>query len=193
MATAYIVPSNSRAMKITPGEFLSAELERLGLKRSDLAEKMGVRWPTVDRWTKDDGFTAKNRMAVAAALRLQSDHFEQPAHTVEHQLKCDEQREKFFASDLAPKDLTQEERDSLLSVQIPLDREPTPHFYAAFLYLLRGQLVTSKFDAELKENEGLARRAASKIEAISKQTAKKKREHRKPSTKKRPSKALPHS
>jgi transcriptional regulator with XRE-family HTH domain len=192
MATAYIVPSNSQAMKITPGEFLSAELERLGLKRSDLAEKMGVRWPTVDRWTKDDGFTAKNRMAVAAALRLQSDHFEQPAHTVEHQLKCDEQREKFFASDLAPKDLTTEERASLVSVQIPLDREPTQHFYAAFLYLLRGQLVPSKFGAELRENESLARRAANKIEAISK-TAKKKHERRKPPAKKRPSKALPHS
>jgi transcriptional regulator with XRE-family HTH domain len=173
MAPAYIVPSDFSAMKLTPGEFLAAELDRLGMTRADLAKTIGVEWPTINRWVKNDGFTRKNRVAAAAALGLQPDHFEVPPATILHQLKCEEECRKFLASPLAPPDITDEEKAALASQQIPLDRDPTEHFYAGLLYLLRGRLLPSRFEAEVAENEALARRRDAKIESIQKDAAKK--------------------
>lgn len=168
MAPAYIVPSDLSAMKLTPGEFLAAEIERLGLKRADLARRVGVLWPTIDRWVKDEGFNEKNRVAAAAALGLQPDHFNVPSITIVHQLKCDEMRARFLASPLAPSDITDDEKAALASQQIPLDREPTEQFYAGLLYLLRGQLPASRFDSEVEENEALARQVAERVKAAKK-------------------------
>lgn len=185
MAPAYIVPSDLSAMKLTSGEFLAAELERLGMTRADLAKKVGVEWPTINRWVKDDGFTRKNRVAAAAALGLQPDHFEVPPVTILHQLKCQEMCQKFLASPLAPPDITDEEKASLASQQIPLDRDPTEHFYAGLLYLLRGQLAPNQFEEEVAENEALARRRDAKIESIKKGAAKREQERQKSKAKPR--------
>jgi hypothetical protein len=166
MDVVYVVPSNFQKMTVTPGELLAAMLERQGLKRSDLAKLVNVNWPTVDRWVQNEGFSRKNRVNAAVALGLQPDTFEVPDLTIAHREKCADVLREFLSSPLAPKDVTEEERASLRSQQIPLHLQPTIYFFSGLLLLLRGQLDPANFEAEVAENEQLSRSVAQKKEEI---------------------------
>lgn len=166
MDVVYVVPSNFPRMTVTPGELLAAELEQRGIKRSDLAKLLHVNWPTVDRWVKNEGFSRKNRVNAALALKLQADHFEVPDQTLAHQAMCADVLQRFLDSPLAPKNITDEEKASLQSQQIPLHSQPTIHFYSGLLLLLRGQLDPANFRKEVEFNERLARAVSEKTEKI---------------------------
>lgn len=180
MDVVYVVPSNFPKMTVTPGELLAAELEQRGIKRSDLAKLLHVNWPTVDRWVKNEGFGRKNRVNAALALKLQADHFEVPDQTLTHQAVCADVLQQFLSSPLAPKNITDEEKASLQSQQIPLHSQPTIHFYSGLLLLLRGQLDPANFEEEVRLNERLARSVSEKQQAIQRiaQEAEKARQER---------------
>jgi hypothetical protein len=163
MDVVYVVPSNFAAMAQTPGAFLASELERIGMSRAELARLVDVNWPTVDRWVKGNGFSKKNRELAARAMGFQPDHFERPDYTSLHQELRERAIAEFLASELAPPDVTDEERVALHSQQLPLTRKPTRHFYMALLSLLRGHLDPADFATELDENEALAASVAAKL------------------------------
>lgn len=136
------------------------------MTRQQLAVQIGVRWPTVDRWTKDDGFNEKNQKLVAQALGLQHDYFRIPDTAIVHRLHCEQILRDFLSSPLASLDISDAEKAALSSLRVPLDRTPTQQFYLAMLMLLRGQLQTKDFERELKENEELHREKNAELTRI---------------------------
>lgn len=155
MAAAYFIRSSFAAMRMSPGEHLAAEIKRQGLTRQALAKLLGVQWPTIDRWTKDDGFNEKNQTSAALAMGLQWDHFRAVEPAVAHRLACEQALQRFLNSPIAPPDISEAEKATLASVRFPLDKVPTPQFYPAFILMLRGWLQEQDFERELKENEEL--------------------------------------
>ncbi len=166
MDVVYVITSSSLEMTVTPGDLLAAELARQGKTRADLAKDLGVNWPTVDRWIKNDGFAQKNRVNAALVMGLQPDAFEVPEHTVVHRLKCEEVLEAYLASPRALPEITEVEKATLRSVQIPLDSVPTELFYNGLLMLLRGYLTPADLAKELEFNEGLSRSVGEKMKQI---------------------------
>lgn len=146
----------------TPGHLLQQMLVERGLDKTALAEKLGVRYPTVLRWTKDDGFTHANRVKAARALGLPLSYFEKPDFSAIHEAKRQEALAEFFRSPLAA-GISDDERASLASLIVPLDRRPSVQFYAALIYLLRNHLEPQRFDQAVIENEQLAASAAEKL------------------------------
>lgn len=164
MDVLYVSHSNSSEMTQTLGEFLTAELQRLGMDKTELAARLKVKYPTVLRWTKDrGGFTRANRSAAAQAMGLAADHFERPDLAARHEANCKAALEAFLASPLATQ-VSDAERASIAAFKPPIGQDPTPLFYAGALNLVRGLIPSESFADELAENEALARSVVEKLE-----------------------------
>lgn len=163
MDVLYVSHSDSSEMTQTLGEFLTAELKRLGVEKTELAARLKVKYPTVLRWTKDrGGFTYANRVGAAQALGLAADHFERPDHAAAHEAHCTRALDAFLASPLAAQ-VSDAEKASIAAFKPPIGQTPTPLFYAGALNLVRGLLPSENFAKELAENEALARSVAEKF------------------------------
>jgi hypothetical protein len=168
MAAEYIVRSSFPAMKVTPGEHLAAEIKRLGLTRQKLAKMLGVQWPTVDRWTKDDGFNEKNQTSAALAMGLQWDHFRVADTAVAHRLRYEAELAAYLNGPGVPNDVTESERATLASVRLPLDQMPTEYFFSTLLHMLRGGnwLLHTDFEKELIKNTELNQRKNAELQRM---------------------------
>lgn len=120
-------------MQQTPGQILDAALVERGIGRSAFARSCGVSYMTVLRWCADRGFPPDARKKAALALRLPVSHFEAPDDTEVHERKC----QKALEEALRNVAVSEAERMGLSSIRIPIEREPTAHFYTASLLLLR--------------------------------------------------------
>lgn len=149
----------------SPGERLGALLTERGT-RTDLAEKLDVRYPTILRWTKNNGFTPENQRKVAHALGLPLDYFSAP-----ERVQVREQQRQLVLADfyqtLTARDLTEDERVSLESIVIPRDRKPTVAFYEFMANLLRNRLEPWQMDEIVNENDRIDEGLARKLEAAS--------------------------
>lgn len=137
-----------------PGALLQQALREKGWTKTELAEKVGVRYPTVLRWTRNQGFTASAQQKVAAALNLPLDHFSSTDAEAREKEKRKALDQLYADPDAA--DLTQEERLSLESVLIPPGKKPTYMFYLVMMNILRNRLEPWKEGQVIEENEAIA-------------------------------------
>lgn len=162
----------------SPGQLLSAELKRLRVQKTQLAERVGRKYATVNNWTKDKGFTKSARVAAARALNLPSDAFEAPSEASMRERHRRQMIDELYRNP-AFADLTDEERHSVESVVLPKDRKATVSFYEMYVYLIRNKLERL-LPAAIELNDALDASIRRKVEAHAAKGAKSKKPRKTP-------------
>lgn len=126
-------------MPKSPGELLELVLMEKGLGKADLQQALGVKaWTTINNWSNNKGFDAKNQARVCAALNLPADYFARPDETARRERAREAALAAFLETPLG-QSATEDERLSLRSTVFP-HGIPSPELYGAYLLTMRGML-----------------------------------------------------
>jgi transcriptional regulator with XRE-family HTH domain len=158
---------------MTSGEKLAKELAARGMEKSELGKKLGVSYLTINRWTKDQGFTAAKQRRAAIALKLDPDYFERLEDDDGLRVREAHRRRvfaEFCETDIA-KRLANDDPDVLSTLNatpFPAGRRPTVNAFIGMALVFTGQLAPEDALAAIKLNESVAATLASKTRKGSK-------------------------
>jgi transcriptional regulator with XRE-family HTH domain len=147
---------------MNPGDLLAAVLKARGIEKTVFAQRLGTTYTTVNRWTKNLGFTPKKQRKAAAELGLEANYFDMPTRD-EHARTREAYRREVFGQFLATdfgRDLVENDPGvvtALNAAPIPVGRLPTVKAYMAFALVYTGQLDADDAAASVRLNEQLAK------------------------------------
>jgi hypothetical protein len=130
-------------MTQTPGELLTAELKKRGIKKAELARTTKKSFQTIFNWCKDRGFGPDQRKEAARAIGESPGFFDHPDLAAQRENYRQAVLQK-FRSHKVGRTLTEEEWRSIESFKWPEEVAPSESRYWGLVLVIRGQLSQSE-------------------------------------------------
>jgi hypothetical protein len=154
-------PDTLKPFAMNPGELLAAVLRARKIEKTDFGLKVGATYQTVNRWTKNKGFTPKKQRLCADALKLEPNYFELSDHDDRARAREAYRRQvflQFLETDIGRR-LVETDPDviaALDTTQFPAGKRPSVDAFSALALLFTRQLDPDDMPGAVRFNESVS-------------------------------------